>query len=138
MHLSRSLRMIGTMAGAGVPLVDCVTTAGDLSTNTYFKDLWISVLEKISAGKQLCEPLFESNLVPRSVAQMIHSGEKSGKLAYVMEQISGFAETELKEKIAEMTRYIEPAMIIVMGVIIGGVALALLLPVFTISRVMAH
>ena len=46
--------------------------------------------------------------------------------------------TELKEKIAELTRYIEPIMIIVMGVIIGGVALALLLPIFTISRVVAH
>ncbi|HEX8525312.1 MAG TPA: type II secretion system F family protein [Tepidisphaeraceae bacterium] len=138
LHLSRSLRMIGTMAGAGVPLVECVTTANDLCTNSYFKQLWTDVLNKIQSGRQLCEPLFESNLVPRSVSQMIHSGEKSGKLSFVMEQIAGFAETELKEKIAEMTRYIEPAMIIVMGVIIGSVALALLLPIFTISRVMSH
>lgn len=138
LHLSRSLRMVGTMAGAGVPLVDCVVTAQDLSTNTYYKRLWTSVLEKIQAGRQFCEPLFESRLVPRSVAQMIHSGEKSGKLAFVMEQISGFAEQELKERIAELTRYVEPAMIVLMGAIIGGVALALLLPVFTISRVMAQ
>jgi type IV pilus assembly protein PilC len=55
-----------------------------------------------------------------------------------MDQVSAFAETELKEQIAELTRYIEPIMIIVMGVIIGGVALALLLPIFTISRVVAH
>jgi type IV pilus assembly protein PilC len=55
-----------------------------------------------------------------------------------MEQVSAYAEQELKEQIADLTRYIEPAMIIVMGVIIGGVALALLLPIFTISRVMAH
>jgi type IV pilus assembly protein PilC len=138
LHLSRSLRMIGTMAGAGVPLIDCVATANELSNNTYFKALWTDVLNKIQQGRQLCEPLFESNLVPRSVSQMIHSGEKSGKLAFVMEQISGFAEEELKEKIVELTRYIEPAMIIVMGVIIGSVALALLLPIFTISRVMSH
>jgi len=138
LHLSRSLRMIGTMAGAGVPLVECVTTAGELCDNTYFKELWNDVLTKIQSGRQLCEPLFENSLVPRSVAQMIHSGEKSGKLAFVMEQISGYAEQELKEKIAELTRYIEPAMIIIMGAIIGSVALALLLPIFTISRVMAH
>jgi type IV pilus assembly protein PilC len=55
----------------------------------------------------------------------------------VMDQISGFAESELKEQIAELTRYIEPLMIMVMGIIIGGVALALLLPIFTISRVVA-
>jgi type IV pilus assembly protein PilC len=55
-----------------------------------------------------------------------------------MEQVAGFAEQELKEKIAEMTRYIEPIMIVTMGCIIGGVALALLLPIFTISKVMAQ
>jgi type IV pilus assembly protein PilC len=138
LHLSRGMRMIGTMASAGVNLVDCVETAKDLSGNSYYRDLWQDVSAKIQTGKQLSEPLFSSDLVPRSVAQMLHSGEKSGKLGFVMEQVSGYAETELKEKIAELTRYIEPAMIIVMGAIIGGVALALMLPIFTISKVVAH
>jgi type IV pilus assembly protein PilC len=138
LHLARGLRMIGTMAGAGVNLVDCVTTAQDLCANSYFREMWSSVLDQIQAGHQFSQPLFNSPLVPRSVAQMLHSGEKSGKLSQVMEQVSAFSELELKEKIADMTRYIEPAMIIVMGAIIGGVAMALLLPVFTISRVVAH
>ncbi len=137
MHLARGLRMIGTMAGSGVHLVDCVTTARDLCANEHFKTLWSEVEHQLHHGKQLSEPLFKSRLVPRSVAQMISSAEKSGKLAVVMEQVAGFSEQELKEKIAEMTRYIEPAMIVLMGVIIGGVALALLLPIFTISRVMS-
>lgn len=136
LHLARGLRMIGTMSGAGISLVDCVNTARDLTDNGYFRDLWSEVGEQIQAGKQLSEPLFKSPLVPRSVSQMLHSGEKSGKLAYVMEQVSTYAEAELKEQIAALTRYIEPAMIVVMGVIIGGVALALLLPIFTISKVM--
>ena len=138
LHLARGLRMIGTMSGAGISLVDCVNTARDLTGNQYYRDLWGGVSEQIQAGKQLSEPLFQSSLVPRSVTQMLHSGEKSGKLAYVMEQVSTYAESELKEQIADLTRYIEPAMICVMGFIIGGVALALLLPIFTISRVMAQ
>jgi len=138
LHLARGLRMMGTMAGAGVHLIDCVNTARDLCGNAYFRALWESVLQQIQVGKQLSEPLFNSTLVPRSIAQMISSGEKSGKLAFVLEQVAGFAEVELKEKIAEMTRYIEPIMIMAMGLIIGGVALALLLPVFTISRVMSQ
>lgn len=137
LHLARGMRMIGTMAGAGVPLVDCVTTANDLCDNSYFRDLWENVLRQIQGGKQMSEPLSQSNLVPRSIAQMIHSGEKGGKLAFVMEQVAGFSEQELKEKIAELTRYIEPIMIVMMGAIIGGVALALMLPIFTISRVVA-
>ena len=73
-----------------------------------------------------------------TVSQMLASGEKSGKLSQVMEAVSGFAEQELKEQITELTRYVEPIMIMVMGFIIGGVAMALLLPVFTISRVMSQ
>jgi type II secretory pathway component PulF len=136
LHLSRGLRLVGTMAGAGVSLVDCVKTAHDLTANSYFKDLWDEVSTQIQAGKQFSEPLFNNSLVPRSVSQMLHSAEKSGKLAQVMEQVSGYAEEELKQTIAEVTRYIEPIMISIMGAIIGTVVLALMLPIFTISKVM--
>jgi len=136
LHLSRGLRMIGTMASSGVTLIDCVNTARDLCNNIYFHDLWDSVLEQIKAGKQMSDPLFASNLVPRGISQMLHSAEKSGKLATVMEQVAGYSETELKENITEMTRYIEPAMIVAMGFIIGGIAMAMLLPIFTISKVL--
>jgi type IV pilus assembly protein PilC len=138
LYLSRGLRMLGTMGAAGVNLVDSVQTTHDLCANSYYRALWDNVSKSIQSGKQLSEPLFESNLVPRAVSQMLSSGEKSGKLSHVMEAVSGYAEQELKEQITELTRYIEPAMIMVMGVIIGGVAMALLLPVFTISRVMSH
>jgi type IV pilus assembly protein PilC len=137
LYLSRSLRMIGTMASSGVHLVDCVTTARDLCGNRHYKALWSEVEQQLHIGKQLSEPLFKSPLVPKTVAQMISSAEKGGKLAHVMEQVANYSEQELKEKITELTRYIEPAMIVIMGLIIGGIAMALLLPVFTISRVMA-
>jgi type IV pilus assembly protein PilC len=114
-----------------------VRTAYDLCPNVYFQELWDDVSVKIQAGKQFSEPLFQSPLVPRSMAQMLHSAEKGGRLASVMELVSGYAEAELKEQIAELTRYIEPAMIVVMGGIIGTVAIALMLPIFSISRVMA-
>ncbi len=136
LHLSRGLRMIGTMSASGVTLIDCVNTARDLCNNSYFHELWDSILEQIKAGRQMSEPMFASTLVPRSVSQMLHSAEKSGKLAQVMEQVAGYSETELKEHITELTRYIEPAMIVTMGVIIGGIAMAMLLPIFTISKVL--
>jgi len=136
LQLARGLRTVGTMAAAGICLMDCVATAEELSDNVYFRQLWRRIAAQIEAGKQLSEPLFDNPLVPRSVAQMILSGEKSGKLPHVMEQVAAYAEQELKDRIAALTRYIEPAMILVMGLIIGGIALALLLPVFTISRVM--
>src|SRR5690606_25782544 len=121
---------------AGVTLSDAVAMTRDMCANSYYRDLWDDVSNQILDGKQLSEPLFEQPaLVPRSIAQMLSSGEKSGKLNNVLEQVAGYSEQEMREKITELTRYIEPAMIIVMGAIIGGVSLALLLPVFTISRV---
>ncbi len=138
MHLARALRMIGTMTSAGVSLLESVQTANELCDNNEFRSLWTRVGDQIQEGKQLSEPLTESYLVPRSIAQMIHSAEKSGKLAFVMEQVAQYSEQELKEKIAELTRYIEPAMIVIMGAIIGTVALALMLPIFTISKVVAN
>jgi type IV pilus assembly protein PilC len=136
-HLSRGLRTIGTVAGSGVGLLDSVQIVQGLTSNLYFRQLWDQVIDQLQAGRQLSEPLFNSNLVPRPIAQMIQSGEKSGKLAPVMEQIATYSEQELKEKIAEMTKYIEPLMIAVMGSIIGSVTIALLLPIFTISKVVA-
>lgn len=138
-HLARGMRMLGTMGGAGVTLSDSVGMTRDMCHNSYFRDLWDDVSNQIHAGKQLSDPLFEQpHLVPRAVAQMLRSGEKSGKLSSVLEQVATYSEQEMREKIAELIRYIEPAMIVVMGAIIGGITLALLLPVFTISRVVAQ
>ena len=138
LHLARGLRMIGTMAGAGVNLIDCVQAAHDLCPNSLYRDLWDEAREQIETGRQLSEPMLKSPLVPRSIAQMIRVGEKSGRLGSVMEQVAGYAEIELTERIAELTRYIEPIMISVMGLIIGSVAMALMLPIFTISKVIAR
>lgn len=137
LHLSRGLRTVGTLASSGVTLTDCVETASGLCGNSYFGDLWADVSQQIQNGKPFSEPLGKSKLVPGAVIRMLAAGEKGGKLGQVMEQVAGFSEEELKEKINELTRYIEPAMIMLMGLLIGGVTLALLLPIFTISKVVA-
>ena len=138
LHLSRGLRMIGTLAGAGVSLVDCLENAQQLSGNRLYARLWNQVGARIRQGQPFSEALRSHPLVPASITQMLSSGESAGKLSLVMERVAHHSEEELKQTIAEVTRYIEPAMIVVMGAIIGGITLAMLLPVFTISRVMAH
>jgi type IV pilus assembly protein PilC len=138
LYLSQGLRMVGTMANSGVNLIDCVRTAHDLCPNVFYRELWDEIGREIQSGKQLSEPMLASRLVPRSVSQMLRVGERTGRLGTVMEQVAGYSEEELKEKIADLTRCIEPIMIVVMGGIIGTVALALMLPIFTISRVVAR
>ena len=74
----------------------------------------------------------------KSVAQMISSGEKTGELPNVLNRISTYMEEDLKTAIKTATQFIEPVMIGVMGILIGGVAIAMLMPILTISRVMAQ
>lgn len=138
LYLSRGLRTVGTMAAAGVSLVDSVETATTLCNNGQFRSLWDEVSRQIQNGKPFSQPLAQSPLVPGAVSRMLASGEKGGKLGPVMEQVATFSEAELKEKIHELTRYIEPAMIMLMGLLIGSVTLALLLPIFSISKVVSN
>ncbi|MEM8874996.1 MAG: type II secretion system F family protein [Planctomycetota bacterium] len=137
LHLSRGLRVVGTTAAAGVPLLECVGMARDLTENTKFQQLWDKTHDEIEQGAAFSAPLTRHPLVPAGVAEMVKAGEVGGKLGVVLEHIAESSEEQLKERIAQLTRYIEPAMIVGMGALIGGVAMAMLLPVFNISRVMS-
>ena len=90
------------------------------------------------AGKTMAEVLQESTLIPAPVASMLAAAERTGKLPETLDRIADAAEHDLDEAIKTGTQMIEPAMIIIMGGVIGGIAVALLLPIFTISNVMAH
>jgi type IV pilus assembly protein PilC len=142
LHLSRGLRMLGTLGGAGVGLVDCLDTARQLASNVWYQALWEDVAEQIRVGRPVSEPLRDSDLaamlVPPSVVQMIRAGETGGKLSEVAEKVAGYAERELRQSVDQATRYIEPAMIVLMGGLIGGITMALLLPVFTVGRVIGQ
>jgi type IV pilus assembly protein PilC len=138
LHLARGLRTVGTLAGAGVPLMDSVETAKDLTDNVRFRALWGDTADALRQGASLTQPLEQSGLVPDPMVQILRSGEAGGKLGKVAEHAAGHAEAELKDSIAAATRYIEPIMIIGMGVVIGGVTLAMLLPVFSLSKVVAQ
>jgi type IV pilus assembly protein PilC len=79
-----------------------------------------------------------SDLIPAGAAQMIAAGERTGRLPEVLDRISAASEVELEETIRTATQMIEPAMVVFMGITIGGLALALLLPIFSISNVLSH
>lgn len=136
--LVRSLRTLGTLIDAGVSLLDAVSITRAVVGNRYFQDLWDTVDERVQQGEQLSSPLLQTTLIPRSVTQMVRAGERSGQLGEVLARISTFLERDLEQSIRRVTLMIEPLMIFVVGAIVGSIVIALLLPIFTISRVMAH
>lgn len=137
LYVTRGCRTMGTMLAAGVPILDMVHIVREVTVNRYFEDLWDEVDDRLQRGSQLSDALFDSPLFPRSVTQMIYAGEKSGRLSSTLEKIAHFTEEEFDTQVKQSTQYLEPALIVAMGSIIGFVAIALLLPIFSVGSTMA-
>ena len=139
--LTRSMRIMSSMVNKGVSLLDTFKVMQNNCENVHFKELWKYVDSRIRDGYQFSDAIVMApggNLISPSVLQMLKAGEKSGKLGYVCGKASDFYERKLQNTIKIVTSLIEPVMIIIMGGIIGTIAIALLLPVFRISSVLAH
>ena len=93
--------------------------------------------EHVRDGRRLSQAFEESSVVPANVASMVAAGERSGRLPEVMERVAEYSEEELDLAIKKSTSMLEPLMIIFMGLLVGAVAIALLLPIFRLSSVVA-
>ncbi|MEM1211489.1 MAG: type II secretion system F family protein [Planctomycetota bacterium] len=133
LYLTRACRTLGTMIDAGVPILDMVAIVRDVTNNVQYDALWDEVDQQLRAGDPLSAGLKDSPLIPGSVSQMIVSGEKSGRLGSVMSKVADYTEAEFDDRVKAATQLIEPAMIVTMGAIIGFVAIALLLPIFSVG-----
>ena len=137
LYISRSLQTMGELLNAGVPMLDTIAITGDVSGNRHYKRLWRSVYGAVKQGKKVQSQLQRSPLLPRSVVQMISAGEESGKLGEVLDEISTFYAKALKDAIKAVTSMIEPIMIVVMGSVVGFIAMAIILPIFKMSSLVS-
>lgn len=133
LYISRSLHTMGQLINAGVPMLDTLAITADISGNIYYKRMWRSVYGAVKQGKKIAAPLQRAPLLPKSVVQMISAGEESGKLGEVLDQVSDYYSRELRSVIKTVTAMIEPLMIVVMGVIVGFIAMSIILPIFKMS-----
>ena len=121
------------LLNAGVPMFDTLAITGDISGNLLFKKMWRNVYAAVKQGKKLQSQLTRSVLLPRSVVQMISAGEESGRLGEVLEEVSAYYSKALRDAIKAVTSMIEPIMIILMGSVVGFIAMAIILPIFKMS-----
>lgn len=133
LYISRSLHTMGELVNAGVPMLDTLAITGDIAGNRLYKKLWRAVYASVKQGKKISHPLLRSSLLPKSVIQMISAGEESGKLGEVLDEVSTFYAKQLREVIKLVTSMIEPIMIIIMGSVVGFIAMAIILPIFKLS-----
>jgi len=133
LYISRSLHTMGQLINAGVPMLDVIAITADISGNSMYKKMWRNVYSSVKQGKKITYTLQKSPLLPRAVVQMISAGEESGKLGEVLDEVSEFYSRELKSVIKTVTSMIEPLMIVVMGSIVGFIAMSIILPIFKLS-----
>jgi type IV pilus assembly protein PilC len=133
--LSRSVRTLGTMVASGVSMLDAIRMTAEVASNWYYEQAWLRVLDQVTQGRRIAESLEEERgLFPPTLIQMIGAGEETGKLDHVLGKVSSFYDREVETSLKATTSMIEPMMICIMGVIVGGIALGLLMPIFQLSK----
>ncbi|MFW6154788.1 MAG: type II secretion system F family protein [Planctomycetota bacterium] len=137
-YISRSFRTLATMLSSGVELLDAIGIAAAVVGNRLHREMWLGIAEGLREGRTLADEVSAAPLIPRSMAQMISSGDRSGRVSDVLNRIADFCDNDVRVGVKALTSLIEPAMIVLMGLIVGGIAMALLLPVFSINKVVGQ
>jgi type IV pilus assembly protein PilC len=137
LYITRSLHTMGVLTRAGVPILNTISITAQIAGNILYKNMWLGVYEEVRQGKKIASSLSRYDLMPPNVVQMIRAGEDSGTMSDVLRDVSEFYARELKTVIKTVTSMIEPIMIVIMGVMVGFIAMSIILPIFKMSSVVA-
>ena len=131
--VSKFTRTLSTMLQSGVPILDALQVVARTSGNKIVERAVIRVSESIAEGRPIAEPLEESGVFPNMVVQMINVGESVGALDTMLEKIADFYDEEVDQAVENLTAMIEPFMMVFLGGMIGGLVVAMYLPIFQMA-----
>ncbi|MFN4259217.1 MAG: type II secretion system F family protein [Gemmataceae bacterium] len=126
--VARTMRTLGTLVGSGVPILESLQIVRETCTNMVFERCFQRVHDSIKEGESIAEPLRQSRLVDEMVVNMIDVGEETGDLDTMLYKIADFYDEEVDTLVKGLISMLEPIMIVVLGFIIGGIVIALFLP----------
>jgi type IV pilus assembly protein PilC len=133
--IARWTRTLGTMFAAGVPLVEALDSVGGASGNAVYTEATKRIQSQVSTGTSLTVAMQEAGVFPPLVTQLVSIGEESGSLEHMLSKVADFFEAEVDDAVAAMSSLIEPILIVFLGVIIGGIVIAMYLPIFKMGQV---
>ena len=136
-YITTTMRTMGTLIDSGVSMLETIAITRSVVDNYYYEQLFDKVDEQLRKGNLLSDSIRGSDLYPHTVVQMILAGERGGQMGPVMKRVADFCEQDLNNAVKPATQLIEPLLVVFMGVFIGGVVMALLLPIFSLSRVIS-
>jgi len=133
--IARFSRTLGTLVSSGVPILDGLNITAKASGNKVLEEAIMKTRTSISEGKTIAEPLGEAAVFPGMVVQMIGVGESTGSLDAMLNKIADFYDEEVDATVAALTSLLEPLMMVILGVLIGGMMVAMYLPIFRMASV---
>ena len=133
--VARFSRTLGTMVASGVPILESMDIVARSAGNKIIEEAIVRARTSISEGKTIAEPLSESKVFPVMVTQMVGVGEATGALDTMLNKIADFYDDEVDAAVAAMTSLLEPMLMVFLGVVIGGLVIAMYLPIFKLAGV---
>ena len=133
--IARWTRTLSTMFAAGVPLVEALDSVGGASGNAVYLDATRKIQTEVSTGTSLTMAMQNADVFPSLVTQMVQIGEESGALDAMLGKVADFFEDEVDEAVAALSSLMEPLIMVILGVLIGGLVVAMYLPIFKLGSV---
>ena len=133
--VARWTRTLSTMFAAGVPLVEALDSVGGAAGNSVYTLATKKIQQEVSTGTALTVAMTNANLFPSMVLQMCSIGEESGSIDHMLGKAADFYEAEVDDMVAGISSLMEPIIIVVLGTVIGGIVVAMYLPIFKIGQV---
>jgi type IV pilus assembly protein PilC len=133
--IARWTRTLSTMFAAGVPLVEALDSVGGASGNDVFAVATLKIQQEVSTGTALTAAMTNANLFPSMVLQMCSIGEESGSIDHMLGKAADFYEAEVDDMVAGISSLMEPIIIVILGTLIGGIVVAMYLPIFKLGQV---
>jgi type IV pilus assembly protein PilC len=133
--IARYARTLGTMFAAGVPLVESLDSVAGAAGNRVYYEGVLAIKNEVSTGTHLRVAMEQTGLFPNMVVQMVAIGEESGELDKMLGKVADFYEAEVDDAVASLSSLIEPMIMAFLGVIVGGLVVAMYLPIFKLAAV---
>jgi len=133
--VSRYARTLATMFGSGVPLVESLDSVAGATGNSLYSDACSNIREAVSTGRSLSASMADTGLFPAMVIQMTSTGEESGAIEDMLNKVADFYEREVREAVDNMSKLIEPLLMVVLGGIVGTLVIGMYLPIFKMASV---
>ena len=133
--IARWTRTLSTMFAAGVPLVEALDSVGGASGNSVYELATVKIQQEVSTGTALTQAMTNVNLFPSMVLQMCAIGEESGSIDHMLGKSADFYEAEVDDMVAGISSLMEPIIIVILGTVIGGIVVAMYLPIFKLGQV---